>query len=391
MRKYIFRNELEYVFMKNKIGKFDQDKILSAIFENHLEISKQFILKEEIKSIDDLRSKLSEIIKDEVSVGAINTLFNVQDDLELPSGLGNLFLRNEKIAVFVGAGISKLIGFPLWDELANSAIEYLSKKELINYFELQKIQKEILSPKQKMTIFHEIIPKGSPESKRFYEEIFSKSNNCARSPYGLLLQFDWVKITTNIDKEFSKAYTSIQHTRPTASKDISLTDLQTLSGIEIVTKNFNSETNISLDAIYHIHGSIENIEEAVLTTKDYVNTYYYEDSELKSFLDKIFSEYNVIFVGYGLDEFEVLERILHNGNHGLNRYILLPIYLHELNFFRIKQKYFRNLRVEPIRYYLDFNGHSRLYDLLDSWLQQIKDKRSQDYFQKIRNIDEVLD
>src|SRR3990170_2798797 len=116
MRKAIFRDELNYVFTINNVSEYDRDSIISSIFESHLEISKQYILKEDIQSITDLNNKVDEIIKDVAIQGAIKTLFIVQDDLILPPELERLFLVNEKIAVFVGAGVSKQIGLPLWEE-----------------------------------------------------------------------------------------------------------------------------------------------------------------------------------------------------------------------------------------------------------------------------------
>ena len=70
---------------------------------------------------------------------------------------------------------------------------------------------------------------------------------------------------------------------------------------------------------------------------------------------------------------------------------MLHTYLNELNFFRIQQKYFKKLGIEPIRYYLDFDGYDRLITVLSSWLQQLIDKRGKDYYERIQVIDEVID
>ena len=65
----------------------------------------------------------------------------VDDDLPIPRELRFKFLNNENIAVFVGAGASRIMGYPSWDVLANRSIEYLLRQEYINYFDKSRIQK----------------------------------------------------------------------------------------------------------------------------------------------------------------------------------------------------------------------------------------------------------
>ena len=95
-------------------------------------------------------------------------------------------------------------------------------------------------------------------------------------------------------------------------------------------------------------------------------------------------------MGYGLEEFEVLERVLSSTKDNTKRYVLLPTYLNEMNYFRVMKKYFKNLDIEPIGYYLDFNGFDRLKDVMSSWFQHIVSKKSKDYYKNIREIDDVL-
>ena len=122
-----------------------------------------------------------------------------------------------------------------------------------------------------------------------------------------------------------------------------------------------------------------------------MEAYYGDAHGLRDFLGKVFQKYHVVFIGYRLEEFELLERILHGSKNNLKRYVLLHTYLNELNFFRIQQKYFKKLGIEPIRYYLDFDGYDRLIIVLSSWLQQLIDKRGKDYYERIQVIDEVID
>ncbi len=373
---------------KNNLSDYEQKKVAQSLFDNSLEISKQFYLKDEIKNIHQIKNLLSGVVSDEKTLVSILSLFHVNDDLLIPPDIERLFLKSEKVAVFVGAGVSKLIGLPLWSDLAYKAIECLLNENIISYFEYKKIQNEVISPKQKMTIFHDLLPKTSAKANRFYEENVNKDDK-DNNPYDLLVNFDWIKITSNIDNEFFKALDSAALEY---KKEINLEELIKIPqrNAKKITGNFSAKTPIDSNTIYQIHGSLDNVAEAIVTTKDYIEAYYQKESGLSEFLIKIFDEYNVIFIGYGLEEFEVLERVLSSTKDYTKRYVLYPTYLNEMNYFRVIRKYFKNLHIEPIAYYLDFNGFKRLNDVLSSWFQHILSKRNTDYYKNIHEIDDVI-
>ena len=76
----------------------------------------------------------------------------------------------------------------------------------------------------------------------------------------------------------------------------------------------------------------------MITTFDYIKAYYGEKSGLRKFLAKIFKEYTVIFIGYSLQELELLENIIkHNNKH----YYVTGSYLNEQNLFLIRKHYIK--------------------------------------------------
>jgi len=388
IRKTIFKDELRYIFSthKDKLSENEMDRVIHSIFENPLTLSKQYMLKKELNALEDLSTEINKIISNKEVTGAINTLFWIQDDLELPIELKNIILRNEKIGVFVGAGVSRLLEIPLWKDLGNRAIEYLYRINKINYFEYQRIINDVIDPKQKLTIFHRILPKNTPEAKAFYEKALKKADKKdIKNPYELLVEIEWIKLTSNIDKEYYEALIKKSEQAPTLS-DQGVFDITTVkqTRAKIATNNFDID-HLDNETIYQIHGSIDSLENTILTTEDYIKAYY-EESELRRFLQKIFKEYTIIFIGYGLEEFPILEHILKNSKI---HYAVVPTYLNEMNLFRLHSEYFDTLKIKPIPYYLDFNGYERLINVLDAWNQQIKDSRSKDYYQKIKTIDEV--
>jgi NAD-dependent SIR2 family protein deacetylase len=386
IRKTIFKDELRFIQLKHNLSGPEIDQIIHSIFENPLTLAKQYMLKREINTLEDLSSELNKVSTNKEVIGAINTLFLVQDDLELPVDLKNLFLKNEKICVFVGAGISKLLGLPLWRKLADSAIEYLHRTNKINYFEYQRIINDVIDPKQKLTIFHNLLPKNTKEAKEFYDSAF-KTNYDIGNPYDLLVEFDWVKVTTNIDNEFYNALNKKLEQFLKVKSKFS-------HKLKIMPKPAKKEFNnfdvnkLNNETIYHIHGSIDNLEQTILTTKDYIEEYYGDSGRLKTFLRDLFNEYAVIFIGYGLEEFPILEHVIKNSK---NHYAVMGTYQNEMNLFRLNSEYFKTLNITPIPFYLDFNGYDRLMNMLDLWIQNIRDSRAKDYYQKIKDIDELVD
>ncbi len=387
-RKTIFKNELKYIFEKYDVSGLDIDNVVYSLFENPVDLSKQYIVKDELSDLEKLKEKLDAILSDNDLIGAINSLFLVQDDLELPIDIKRLILGNEKIGVLVGAGVSKLIGFPLWYELGDNAIKYLYEKNRINYFEYQTIQREIIDPKQKITIFDGLIPRKTGEAKEFYEKYFNKSEaNNSQNPYDLLVKIDWIKLTSNIDKEFYKALNSYYNLLNQSQEDLKVDQIKERKKAKIASNNFDS-ANMDYETIYHIHGFMDQLDQTILTTKDYLEAYYNETGRLKEFLQNIFNEYTIIFIGYGLEEFSILEHIIRGSKE---HHVLLGAYLNEMNLFKLKKDYFKTINISPVSYYLDFTGYNRLYHVLNAWIQQINEERNKEYYENVSKIDEVID
>lgn len=388
MRRIIFKDEIHFALEKSKLSNTSKDLILTTLFENPFDNSKQYSLKSGIKSWSQVEELIRKAISDNDVTPALRRIFMVDDDLPIPRELRFKFLNNENIAVFVGAGASRIMGYPSWDVLANRSIEYLLRQEYINYFDKSRIISEIKNPKEKLTIFHEIISKE--KAKSFYENNFKKEKDI--NPYKTLVKFDWIKITANIDGEFYKALGEYYLSAQKEITQLGKVESEASFPSEIkrprrITSGFNRDTSIDFNTIYQIHGSIENIENAVITTRDYIKTYYSADSGVRDFLEKIFQYYTVLFIGYGLQELEILENLTKQDRQ---HYALQGTYLGEQNLFKIKKQYLKTLNIIPIPFYLDFDEYKRQIDVLDSWHKEIIAMRNIDYYQQVKQIDKLL-
>lgn len=357
MRRSIFKLEIEYYFEKYTVNDGVRDDILNVLFENPLDNLKQYLLKRDVDTLDVLETKLKSKMQNDKLMSDIKSLFEVNDDLELPKSLRTHISQQGKVAIFVGAGVSKLLDIPLWEELGNLAMDFLYKKGQIAFSACQKIKNGNISPKQKMTIFHNILPRG--KSKEFYEKylVAKDGGKLSRNPYEILAKIDCPKISSNLDDEFFKILQ--QKSLPLDEKKYSQ-----------IYQGFDTNMEINSEAIYQVHGSYRKLEEySIITMEDYLNNYYRDPQQkLGNFLKKLFNEYTVIFIGYGLEEFEILQHIIKDTR---KHYALVGTYLDEANLFVMKKEYFEELGVEVHGYYLDFNGYDRLYDVLIAWERQI--------------------
>ena len=78
--------------------------------------------------------------------------------LEPPGEIQQASLNGD-LVLFVGAGVSTLVGLPSWAGLAHKALEGLLQKEYLNYSELEQLKG--LEPKKQLSIAELIAEKHS--------------------------------------------------------------------------------------------------------------------------------------------------------------------------------------------------------------------------------------
>lgn len=373
MRRAIFKREVESSFRAFSVTDDIQAKILKLLFENPLDITKQYLLKEGFTSAQLIANALRADIKEEKLIADICSLFQVDDDLELPFSLREQLAHKEKIAVITGAGVSRFLGAPLWGELATKAIKYLHEKNLLTFAEAEKIILENISPKQKMSIFHERLPKDS--ALEFYERIFTETEG-NRNPYDELVMLDIPKFTLNIDHHFWDALERKY-----------LKDGQKGAKPVQAFIDFKESTPVVNNCVYQVHGSYKNLARySIITMRDYLD-YYFSATELRGFLKRVFSEYVFIFIGCGMEEFEILQELVKSGKQ---HHVLLGTYLSDTNLLRIRKNYFqKTLGMQACGYYLDFNGYERLLTVIDSWVKKINFEINGGFYKKTGEFDDV--
>ena len=203
------------------------------------------------------------ICRQNISTRVMNTIPEVPD---IPDSLKEA-AAYKKLVPFIGAGVSKLVGYPGWDEFANEILRFFVSKGIMDYSKIDQIHK--LSPRMKLSLAEILEKKHSLEID--YQKILRRKdtnqNNSDLYDHVLaLLQFSRTFVTTNYDRELDgrvpsahqKIDDSLQATIPIYKRD------------EI---NISSLNNIE-NAVIHIHGSVCDPKSMVMTTSDYLDRYF---------------------------------------------------------------------------------------------------------------------
>ena len=269
------------------------------------------------------------------------------------------------------------------------AIKCLLDKEIINHFEFDKLSNGISDPKQKLSIFDKFCPREKGLGAEFYREAFKeiKVEN-KPNPYDIVVSpnFGWIKLTSNVEYALCKAQYERHLYELRRRGETNLPDYLQFKQDTIINKDF-CEASRNSNNIYHLHGELDYIEKTIFTTEDYIKNYF-QNCDLRDFLKTIFEDYTVIFLGYGLEEFPILEAVMEDSRK--THYALMPTYLNEMNVFRIREKYYNQLNISLFPYYIDFKGYGRLYEVLKHWEEDIIKEKDKSYLDNIDEIDEVL-
>ncbi|GAB4200140.1 MAG: hypothetical protein Fur0023_03120 [Bacteroidia bacterium] len=266
-------------------------------------------------------------------------------------------VNSNTLAVFIGAGISKLLGSDSWDAIAHKLINRCYKENIINYREYESL-KQLKHPKKIITICHRLLIESNNEEIYYstLKKAIKADKNLINSQniYDEIYRLRALFITTNIDSHFHKYF----------------------EPVNIVSKeNEFTTSNIDRNKLYQIHGCLERDKNSIIfTVSDYIKRYNKE--KFKHFLEKIFSEYTILFLGYGLAEFELLDFLItkydrHSEHRELKHFILLPFYRGEENLLKYESYYYNSMGIEVIPYEKDERGYAQLYEVLKKWDEEI--------------------
>ncbi len=286
---------------------------------------------------------------------------------ELPPEIANAAETGE-LVVFVGAGISRMVGCPGWDQMATKVLDQLVPNG-IDYHELSQIMM-ILDPKKRLS-FAKIIAKkhGIPID---YKAIF-KATRSDGDIYSYLNQFNSAFLTTNYEKQLAPVSRA---TEP--ETNWRFYKRQDLLGVRL-DKNGN---------VVHLHGCLDDPDNMIVTSREYLE--HYSSKEVQDFLAYLIAKKTVLFLGYGLDEIEVLESIVRSAGvkvtgeqNRLRRFTLQGFFSAEAGLADTLEEYYSDtFGIKLIGFPKDKKSYGQQVDILAAWVRQMK-------FGSVELVDEV--
>jgi len=281
-------------------------------------------------------------------------IIDLSETPSLPEGLKSASEDN-RLVVFIGAGISRLVGCEGWDSLADSLIS-----TCFDYGEAEQIKNATLSSKEKITIaYHQ--SKTKRANKKFWTRfkkallIGKSKNKLDLRIYESLSKLNTLYITTNADG-------LMEHLIPAWSTKCSSTNLE----------------NAKPPFLFYLHGRYGDGTEReksslVFTVDSYLEAY--ADPNRLEFLKTVFRTKTVLFVGYGMSEFEVLDHLFVKTEQGrpkeIRHYILEGFCSYELSLCKAKEQYYQSLGIGLIPFNKDRNGFNQQISVIERWVDDL--------------------
>ncbi len=263
------------------------------------------------------------------------------------------------LILFIGAGVSRLLELPSWNELALCVLKDLRNKSLLNYSEIEQLKS--LDAKTQLSIAKLIAEQENIELN-FREHLSGKTEG--DSIYKAINDIGCCCVTTNYDELLSPRYIK--------NRDGSETTVSVNRVAE--REKFFAKLLNEPGTVVHLHGSISKPKTLVVSTKDYLE--HYDNDNVQAFLGELFEKKTVVFLGYGMEESEVLEHILRRGQV---RDTLDRRRFAVQGFFRSQQPLYEKLHnyyeksfgVHLLGFVRDYENYSGLETILKLWVSKI--------------------
>lgn len=289
----------------------------------------------------------------------MSTAKDLRPDPDLPQELKAAALDGQ-LVLFVGAGASMLVGMPSWWGLAAKALADLRQKGAINFAELEQLK--TLDPKKQLSIAKLIAIECDHDlnlsqylevngDSPIYDSINSIKATCVTTNYDHALKPETIGEVTN-DK--TKPATK----RVSGAQNLKASDLK-LPG-----------------TVIHLHGDMANPETMIVTTADYLK--HYDNEKVQHFLKELFTNNTVLFIGYGLEEAEILEHILRRADVRPNtklreRFLLQPFFNSQQSLYDRLVKYYElSFGVHLIGYSRDHKDYNQLEKIMADWAIELE-------------------
>ena len=285
-------------------------------------------------------------------------------------------IENNQLLLFLGAGISRLYGYPGWSELGNTLTDILADKCYISISEKEVLKSGVFKPAEVVTITNDILDEREGNGQKYIiNELSLDKINSYKNLNKIcrfLSHYNSLIITTNAD-------TSLENNRFLKDRVV-LNDL---------TKYSPDEHNIL--SIIHLHGSIVEPGTMVFTSKQYGRAYNV-DSDFGKKLKELFnSNWTILFIGYCVNEFELIRYFLNDKNKNIKRLFLLEGYLNkDIVKYNLDKQYYDSLGITLIPFSREKYDYSSLIKVLAKWDKEVATRTVASSLTKKKIIEDIF-
>jgi SIR2-like protein len=303
----------------------------------------------------------------------------------VPDGLREAAQRGILIP-FIGAGASRLAGCPSWAEFADAALKCLIYDGKFTYSQLDQIQH--LHPRVKLSLARTLASEKSTtiDFRNLLHPKARREHKRGCRLYNSLFALGKTFVTTNYDEWLDERFpeptpSAIPSTQPADTPPVD--SIRVVHKVDELLPALLSEPN----TVVHLHGSLLDPAGMILTTHDYVRHYANDrlsgdpqkENRVLTFLDFLFKNKTVLFIGYGLDELEILEYVILKAGRPAGapgreprHYILQGFFSHEEALLRtLKSYYLSECDIQLIPFRRDDKDWDQLLDVLEDFARRI--------------------
>jgi len=288
---------------------------------------------------------------------------------------------------FVGAGASVLAGCPTWSELADGALQACIEAQKFTHGQLAQIRH--LSPRLKLSIARAIEAEHGltiDYGRLIHPGKGYANNEVGQRVYRSLGKLGQTFVTTNfdswLDTEIPDLKFSVAGTE-TAQDTTAAAPSARRSIFEV--SEFTAANLNQTKYVFHLHGSLADPAGMIMTTPDYIARYANDraidpqnENRTLTFLSYLFRTKTVLFVGYGLEDLEILEyvvqkaRLLSSSGRPQARHFMLQGYFsHEHELVRSLSQYYAQCDIQLLPFLRDQRDWGQLTEVLEAFAKTI--------------------
>ncbi|MDD3481315.1 SIR2 family protein [Azovibrio restrictus] len=182
-------------------------------------------------------------------------------------------IHENKLLIFIGAGLSKFSGIPLWKDIVIKTLQNPSIEKREGY--INAIESDVLTPLEALDKIK------TKHRKEIYTTFENETSITVESPiYDKIYSISGKLITTNYDKLIEN------------NCNIPVISTNSAYSLQKIDENKNF--------LLKIHGDCSEIDNAVIFTSDYTKLYENQDGFAKFQLEKLVSSHTCLFIGFSM-------------------------------------------------------------------------------------------